>query len=196
MIYKPMHKLYITTALLMSLVLGTGFAITGNSVFAQSYNDQSYGDSSYSSDRYSKYPTQDNKYVCQRGPFEGFYVSSVEFCKPDFDDKKFDDKKDRHDDVKDRDRAVPICEICFRDNLTPQQLLAVQEWLNTELTHNIGGYCSVIDLTDEDIVRAELLTPQESDGSGGPGLPQDVIDKIIECLQKIVVLNPTTPPAI
>jgi hypothetical protein len=86
-------------ALLMSLVLGTGFAITGNSVFAQSYNDQSYDDSRYdSSDSYSKYPSKDNKYVCQRGPFEGFYVSSVEFCKPDFDDKKFDDKKDRHDD--------------------------------------------------------------------------------------------------
>ena len=112
------------------------------------HDNQSYDDSSYSSDSYSKYPTQDNKYVCQRGPFEGFYVSSVEFCKPDFDDKKFDDKKDRHDDVK--DRAVPICEICFRDNLeTPQQLLDVQTWLNTEPTHNIGGYCSVIDLDDE-----------------------------------------------
>ena len=161
-----MHKLYITMALLMSLVLGTGFAISGNSVFAQSYqsyddNYQSYDDSSYSSDSYSKYPTKDNKYVCQRGPFEGFYVSSVEFCKPDFDDKKFDDKKDRHDNVKDRDRAVPICEICFRDNLeTPQQLLDVQRWLNTEPTHNIGGYCSVIDLTDELKLGAELATPQ------------------------------------
>ena len=47
-------------------------------------------------DKYSKYPTKDNKYECQRGPFEGFFVSSVEFCdvklpdnsKPD-QDKKF-----------------------------------------------------------------------------------------------------------
>ena len=30
---------------------------------------------------YSKYPTDDNKYECRTGPFEGFFVSSVEFCK-------------------------------------------------------------------------------------------------------------------
>ena len=32
-------------------------------------------------DMYSKYPTELNKYECQKGPFEGFFVSSVEFCK-------------------------------------------------------------------------------------------------------------------
>ena len=31
------------------------------------------------------------KYECRTGPFEGFFVSSVEFCKH----FKFDDKKDR-----------------------------------------------------------------------------------------------------
>ena len=40
---------------------------------AQGYNN--YGDS------YSTYPTNDNKYECQKGPLEGFFVSSVEFCK-------------------------------------------------------------------------------------------------------------------
>ena len=30
---------------------------------------------------YSKYPTDDKKYECRTGPFEGFFVSSVEFCK-------------------------------------------------------------------------------------------------------------------
>ena len=89
-----MHKLYLSLALLMSLVLGTGFAISGNSVSAQSYqmNDKpSYDDeSNYSSDSYSKYPTDDKPYVCQKGQFKGFYVSSVEFC------KAFDDRKDRH----------------------------------------------------------------------------------------------------
>ena len=38
---------------------------------------------------YSKYPTEINKYECQTGPFEGFFVSSVEFCKH----VKFDDNK-------------------------------------------------------------------------------------------------------
>ena len=40
---------------------------------------------------YSQYPTEDNKYECRTGPFEGFFISSVEFCKFKFDDK---DRKD------------------------------------------------------------------------------------------------------
>ena len=52
---------------------------------AQEYDK--YGDSSY-----SQYPTQYKKYECRTGPFEGFFVSSVEFCKH----VKFDDK-DRKD---------------------------------------------------------------------------------------------------
>jgi hypothetical protein len=31
-------------------------------------------------DKNSKYPTRDKIYVCQSDPFEGFFVSSVEFC--------------------------------------------------------------------------------------------------------------------
>ena len=46
-------------------------------------------------DYYSEYPTEEYKYECRTGPFEGFFVSSVEFCKH----IKFDDK-----DRKDRDR--------------------------------------------------------------------------------------------
>jgi hypothetical protein len=46
-------------------------------------------------DRYSQYPTEENKYECQTGPLEGFFVSSVEFCKHvKFDDK---DRKDNRD---------------------------------------------------------------------------------------------------
>src|SRR5688572_178353 len=37
----------------------------------------------YDDNKYSKYPTKINKYECQKGPFEGFFVSSVEFCKRD-----------------------------------------------------------------------------------------------------------------
>jgi hypothetical protein len=58
-----------------------------NTAFAQEYDK--YGDSSY-----SQYPTDDKKYECRTGPFEGFFVSSVEFCKH----VKFDDKDDRKDD--------------------------------------------------------------------------------------------------
>src|SRR5687768_4632800 len=58
---------------------------------------QEYGD-----DSYSQYPTDDKKYECRTGPFEGFFVSSVEFCKFN----KFDDKKDDRKDVRDRDNRT------------------------------------------------------------------------------------------
>ena len=55
---------------------------------AQEYDK--YGDSYY-----SQYPTDDKKYECRTGPFEGFFVSSVEFCKHvKFDDN---DRKDNRD---------------------------------------------------------------------------------------------------
>jgi hypothetical protein len=56
-----------------------------NAAMAQGYN----GDNSY-----SKYPTEDNKYECQTGPLEGFFVSSVEFCKFNKFDKDDRDKND------------------------------------------------------------------------------------------------------
>jgi hypothetical protein len=61
-----------------------------NQAMAQGYDDNYYDDNSY-----SKYPTDDKKYECRTGPFEGFFVSSVEFCKHiKFDDK---DRKDIRD---------------------------------------------------------------------------------------------------
>ena len=45
-----------------------------------------YGNSSYST-----YQTEDKKYECRTSPFEGFFVSWVEFCKHvkfDMADKK------------------------------------------------------------------------------------------------------------
>ena len=44
---------------------------------------------------YSKYPTEDKKYECRTGTFEGFFVSSVEFCKHKFDDKKDHNRDNR-----------------------------------------------------------------------------------------------------
>ena len=56
--------------------------------------DASSYDEGYNNIDYSSYPTEDNKYECQTGPAEGFFVSSVEFCKH----IKFDnDRKDHRD---------------------------------------------------------------------------------------------------
>ena len=81
-----MYKLYLPMALLMSLILGSGLAaFTSNSASAQNYGN--------TDDYYSPYPTDENTYECQTGPFEGFFVGSVEFC----NHFKFDDKSDRKD---------------------------------------------------------------------------------------------------
>ena len=58
-----------------------------NTAMAQEYDK-------YQDSYYSQYPTYDKKYECQTGPFEGFFVSSVEFCKH----VKFDDNKRDHRD--------------------------------------------------------------------------------------------------
>ena len=51
-------------------------------------------DRNYNENSYSQYPTDDKKYECRTGPFEGFFVGSVEFCKH----VKFDDNKRDHRD--------------------------------------------------------------------------------------------------
>ena len=57
---------------------------------AQSYEENYYGD-----DSYSTYPTDDKKYECRTGSFEGFFVGSVEFCdaKHKFKDRDRDDNR-------------------------------------------------------------------------------------------------------
>ena len=90
-----MHKSALTFGLLASSLVMLAiipFLNQNNSfsnVMAQEYNDNYYG----ASNSYSKYPTDDNKYECRTGPLEGFFVSSVEFCKH----VKFDKDSDRKD---------------------------------------------------------------------------------------------------
>ena len=89
-----MRKSVIIGLLLLTAGL-FGVATTLNIIIshamAQGYDDNYYGD-----DSYSTYPTEDKKYECRTGPFEGFFVSSVEFCKFN----KFDDKdNDRKDNI-------------------------------------------------------------------------------------------------
>jgi hypothetical protein len=92
--HKSVRRVFTIGLLASSLVMLAIMPFLNNSnnaAMAQGYN--SYGDSS---NYYSQYPTNDKKYECRTGPFEGFFVSSVEFCKH----IKFDDNK------KDRDGKV------------------------------------------------------------------------------------------
>src|ERR1043165_5140205 len=87
-----MHKSSLCYSILLligSLIILVPFtSINFSNVKAQEYDTF---DDDYDNDMYSTYPTEINKYECQKGPFEGFFVSSVEFCKH----IKFDDKKAR-----------------------------------------------------------------------------------------------------
>src|SRR6186713_1382535 len=93
-----MHKSVYTFGLLASsLVMLTVMPLLNNNnnnnnnntvAMAQEYDK-------YRDSYYSQYPTDDKKYECRTGPFEGFFVSSVEFCKFNkFDDKNRKDIRD------------------------------------------------------------------------------------------------------
>jgi hypothetical protein len=63
-----------------------------NNSFLSAAMAQGYDNDNNMDSYYSQYPTDDKKYECRTGPFEGFFVSSVEFCKH----VKFDDDKKDH----------------------------------------------------------------------------------------------------
>ena len=90
-----MHKsvpVFTFVLLASSLVMLAAIPMLNNNSFTKTAMAQGYyGDSSY-----SQYPTDDKKYECRTGPFEGFFVSSVEFCKH----IKFDDDRKDHRDGK------------------------------------------------------------------------------------------------
>jgi hypothetical protein len=78
-------------ASLLTIMMLTIQSSGSTNLFTNTASAQEY----YKNDEYrSEYPTNDYKYECQKGPFKGFYVSSVEFCLAHSldDDKK---KKDR-----------------------------------------------------------------------------------------------------
>ena len=86
-----MKKSVFTFGLLVSsLVMLAVMPLFNNNTVAMAQEYNKYGDSSYST-----YPTDDKKYECKTGPFEGFFVSSVEFCKH----TKFDDKRDNNNGI-------------------------------------------------------------------------------------------------
>src|SRR5215211_6013952 len=102
-IYYPfnnaMHKSILTFGLLMSSLVMLAVVPFLNQQQQNSVLNTAIGQEydKYRDSSYSQYPTDDKKYECRTGPFEGFFVSSVEFCKHvKFDDKKDDNRKDNN----------------------------------------------------------------------------------------------------
>ena len=94
---------------------------------AQGYDN--YGDS------YSQYPTDDKKYECRTGPFEGFFVSSVEFCKH----VKFDDRKDNKTEIIKQELRVQQAHKVHREfqvHKVHQELMELMEHQVHQELHN------------------------------------------------------------
>ncbi|HEX6671910.1 MAG TPA: collagen-like protein [Nitrososphaeraceae archaeon] len=88
-----MKKSIFTFGLLASsLVMLAVMPLLNNNSFLSSSMAQGYDNDNSRDSYYSQYPTDDKKYECRTGPFEGFFVGSVEFCKH----VKFDDDKKDH----------------------------------------------------------------------------------------------------
>ena len=156
-----MHKsagLFTFGLLASSLVMFSAMPLFNNNnintvAMAQGY----YGDDSY----YSQYPTDDKKYECRTGPFEGFFVSSVEFCKFN----KFDEK-DRKD---------------IRDNRTgtqgppgppgPQGIQGERGFNGTQGPQGIQGPSGITQLnnTTTYTITAPIVVSVEGDNAVGEG---------------------------
>src|SRR5215213_8375551 len=91
-----LHKSILTFGLLMSSLVMLAVVPFLNQQQQNSLLNTAIGQEydKYRDSSYSQYPTDDKKYECMTGPFEGFFVSSVEFCKH----VKFDDKDDNRKD--------------------------------------------------------------------------------------------------
>jgi hypothetical protein len=86
--YKSVFTFGLLASSLVMLAIMPLLNNNNNAAMAQGYDN--YGDSYY-----SQYPTDDKKYECRTGPFEGFFVGSVEFCQHfKFDDKHKKDIRD------------------------------------------------------------------------------------------------------
>ena len=79
------NKSTVTHVSLLFLMSTLIFLVPFTSINFSTIKAQEYGAFDYDydddDDMYSKYPTDVNKYECRTGQLEGFFVSSVEFCK-------------------------------------------------------------------------------------------------------------------
>ena len=115
-----MHKSALTFGFLMSslVILAVVPFLNNNAAMTQEYDK--YEDSSY-----SQYPTDDKPYECQTGPFEGFFVGSVEFCK----NVKFGDNNDVEDGngVGGNFCILESLEGCFQQHVDKSKLETIKE---------------------------------------------------------------------
>ena len=128
-----------------------------NTAIAQEYDK--YGDSSY-----SQYPTDDKKYECRTGPFEGFFVSSVEFCKH----VKFI-QENHSRDIIETERKVPKAHQVHKVHKVHKGQLAKSNFTNTY--HVIGNRTTITSETPTRTFSFTSCDPGDIvlEGGGGVG---------------------------
>ena len=112
-----MHKsrrVFTFVLLVSSLVMLSAMPLLNNNTVAMAQGYDYDYDNYYGDNTYSKYSTYDNKYECRTGPFEGFFVSSVEFCK----NVKFDNDDDSRKNNRDTGTG-PQSFACQNVNIVP-----------------------------------------------------------------------------
>jgi hypothetical protein len=191
-----MHKSILTFGLLASslVMLSAMPLFNNNTALAQGYN--TYGDS------YSTYPTDDNKYECRTGPLEGFFVSSVEFCKHVKFDKERKDIRDNRTETQGPQgpQGPGTCEECFNSfraggSLTPELRDNLDHYLRTtpvvvgdhppQIVGYVGGLCGLIH-SDQGITRAQITNIlMNAFQTPAP----DIISAVIQCLQDQLLIK-------
>jgi len=137
-----MKKSGLTFGLLMSsLIMLAAIPLFNNNTVAIAQEYDKYQDSYY-----SQYPTDDKKYECRTGPFEGFFVSSVEFCKH----VKFDDK-DRKDISRDNKTGIPGPQ-------GPQGILGIQGLIGPNETQDPQGPSGITQLNATNVYSVNNFT--------------------------------------
>jgi hypothetical protein len=163
-----MHKsaqVFAFGLLASSLVMLSAMPLFNNNntvAMAQGYEGNYYGDS------YSAYPTDDKKYECRTGPFEGFFVSSVEFCKH----LKFDDKDKDRKDVSRDNRTVtqgPPGPQGPTGPQGPQGIQGIQGPIGPNGTQGPPGITQLNNITTYTITAPIVVSDGGGDNSVGEG---------------------------
>jgi hypothetical protein len=136
------------------LFLGTITASIPNNLIDTKANEESQyyppSDSYYPEDQ-----TEDKPYQCRTGPFEGFFVSSVEFC-----DVK--EKHDRHDKDRDNKTSEPTFDVSACENAFLANLVGATEQETQNVLNNfkiVLNLTESADITDICIAIDDLIPP-------------------------------------
>ena len=138
-----MHKSTITLNLfLIGSLLMSVTTLNVNllpNIIAQEYHNYN----NYYDNKYNEYPNKVNKYECQRGLFEGFFVSSPEFCVREESPKEKQPPKKGEPPVKTETLTVvknTECQagptICNQNPIQPSQFTIVIEEGNNNPSQN------------------------------------------------------------